>query len=509
MPEDILDKVISFISRDGEHGSDKDMLLRQIAKEIAHTKYAKFYRPRQDEADVSFAQFFFSVYKIIYPLQVFLKDPVREAKIKQITLEAFLDKPTMDLIKRLSPEAIAEREKSAGVDFAKQLEEDLSALVIGFDSRRIAKADKCYNLIAFLKQFVFFDYCSLLRKFDPEIIEGEFITQPKFSPVDIIILARELTGFLAIMPSFDIDEDWKTVFEILKYCHNRVDVIPLAQWESLLVSLKDIKQSKIMELMSKLATRNPILDVKASIPHEPLSAYWLEQKTREIRTVINGITDSQRNAKISAMVNAVFGPMVTARLSYYNPGKSKVLIDKGLNDYVYASALNYLATFIQEFICKEIHELCDILLVRGQWTNNAACRQMSDSFHDVNAIITDINALDESLAEDGSNGPRLRGALLRVDRDRAQARYINTIISSVNEEALHIINKAISPLIVVGKHFKMLMEDCEKKPFELIRNWRELSAVSKVPISQRISAAYKKINYFVQLMRLEICQPDD
>ena len=509
MPEDILNKVISFISRDGEHSSDKDMLLKQIAKEVAQTKYAKFYRPRQDEADVSLGQFFFSVYKLIYPLQVFLKDPVREAKIKQITLEAFLDKQTMSLIKRLAPDALAEREKSEGIDFSKHLEEDLAALITGFDSPRIATADKCYNLIAFLKKFVFFDYCSLLRKFDPEMEEGNFAAQPKFSPIDINILSHELAGFLAIMPSFDADEDWKTVFEILKYCHNRVDVIPLAQWETVLVTLKDINQSKTLELMGKLATRNPILDVKAFIPHESLSATWLEQKTREIRAVINGIADGQRTARINAMVYAIFGPLVTVRLSNYNPGKSKVLIDKDLNEYVYASALNYLTTFIQEFISKEIHELCDILLIRGQWTNNASSRQMSEAFHEIIEITAEITALDESLAEDGSNGTRLRGALARVDRDRAQARYINTIIVSVNEVALHIINKAIPPLIVLGKHFKMLMEDCEKKPFELVRNWKELSTVSKAPISQRISAVYKKINYFVQLMRLEICEPDE
>ena len=65
------------------------------------------------------------------------------------------------------------------------------------------------------------------------------------------------------------------------------------------------------------------------------------------------------------------------------------------------------------------------------------------------------------------------------------------------------INRTVPALIVVGKHFKMLMDDCEKKPFELIMNWKELSLVSKVPIAQRITAAYKKINYFVQLMILE------
>ena len=124
-------------------------------------------------------------------------------------------------------------------------------------------------------------------------------------------------------------------------------------------------------------------------------------------------------------------------------------------------------------------------------------------------VAEEIIRLDESLAEDGSNGPRLKGALLRIDRDRSQVRYIKGIIEGINEEALSIINRAVPSLIVVGKHFKLLMDDFDKKPFELIMNWKELALYSKLPISQRISVAYKKINYFVQLMIMETQQIEE
>ena len=86
---------------------------------------------------------------------------------------------------------------------------------------------------------------------------------------------------------------------------------------------------------------------------------------------------------------------------------------------------------------------------------------------------------------------------------------MNTVIQSINEEVLGIINKAVPSLIVVGKHFKALMDDYDRKPFEVIMNWKELGLYSKAPISQRISVIYKKINYFVQLMILETQQEDD
>jgi len=455
------------------------------------------------EADPSLGLYFYSIYKAIYPMQVFLGDAVIEAKIRQITLEAFLDKQTMGVIKRLSPDGIAERKRNSEEDLSRHLQEDLVILAAGFDNPKISAADKCNNLIASMKQFVFFDFYSLLVKFDPEMKEGDFLSQPKFVPVDADLLVTDIANFLSVFPPVDGDADWKTVFEILKYCKGGADVIPLVQWNNLLLSLKDIKQSKILELINRLSTGNPILEYRAAVPHETLSASYLEKKTHEVREVITGIASSQRDTQISALVNAVFGSLATVRLSYYTSEKGRVLVDKDMDSYTYAPALNHLTTFIQEYLSREIQELCDILLIRGQWTNNTASRNMSDGFHTAIDITQEISALDESLADDGSNGPRLRAALLRIDRDKTQAKYINSIISGINEEALNMLNRAVQSLIVVGRHFKMLMDDCEKKPFELIMNWKELSLVSKVPIAQRISAAYKKVNYFVQLMMLE------
>jgi len=499
---DVIDKVMSLLNRDGEGESEKDLLLKQVAKDISQNKYAKFYRVRQQEADASLGQLFFNLYKFIYPLQIFLKDPAKEAKIRQVTLEAFLDKKTMDLIKQLKHEAINERVRAGG-DVIKILQDDLAALTAGFDNPRIAAADKCYNLIACMKQFVFFDFSSFIRKFDPEFKEGDFLTQMKFVPVDISVLAPDLSAFLSVQPFIGNDDDWKTVFEIFKYCKGGTDVMPLTQWNNILLNLADIKKSRILELIAKMATGNPVLEIKPKVPHEALSTAWLENKTGEIKEMINNITENQRIAQMNALEQSVFGPLTVARLSYYTPERGKVLLEKGLEGYDYAQALNHLITYIQEFLSKEVQELCDILLVRGQWTNNSASRTMSGAFHEVLDVADEIIKLDENLAEEGSNGIRLKGALLRVDRDKTQGRYINSIINGINEEASDIIATAVPALIVVGKHLKMLLDDCEKKPFELIMNWKELNSVTKVPMAQRIGAVYKKMTLFVQLMAME------
>jgi hypothetical protein len=462
--------------------------------------------------DSSLANYLYSVYKIVRPAAIFLQDPARMAQIKSVTLESFLDKSTMDIIRRLNPEAIAERRKAGEANLGRNLEDDLAVLAAGFDSPKMAEADKCYNLIALFNRFARYDFYSLLKKFDSSLIEGDFSVLPKFEPLKADTIMADLAGFLSVLPFSNSPErdDWKTVLEILKYCKGGTDLISPEIWAKLLGSLKDIKQTKILEFIIRLASGNPVWDPKiAEPPNEQLTSIWMEQKVGEVRQVIAEIADSQRNAQIRALEKAVFGDTDLARLNYYTPERSRILTQKELDGYVYAPALNHLTAFILDYLNKEIQELCEILLVRGQWTDNAASRAMSDGFHTVTEIVPDISALDETLSEDGSNGPRLRGALLRVDRDRTQTRYINSIVDTINEEALALINQAVQSLIVVGKHFKMLLEDHQKKPYELMMNWKELSQVSKTPLFQRLSEAYKKINYFVQLMLLETRRSDE
>jgi hypothetical protein len=49
---------------------------------------------------------------------------------------------------------------------------------------------------------------------------------------------------------------------------------------------------------------------------------------------------------------------------------------------------------------------------------------------------------------------------------------------------------------------KALSDDMPKKQSEIIINWKELDGYSKTPLAPRILDAYKRINYFVQLMTL-------
>ena len=151
---------------------------------------------------------------------------------------------------------------------------------------------------------------------------------------------------------------------------------------------------------------------------------------------------------------------------------------------------------------KDINELCDILTIRGQWTNNTFSKEMSESLHQLMELPKEIAHLDGMLADDGPDGSRLKAAYIRIDRDRTQIRYINSIVDNCNDTASDIISTSIQHFSLIERHLNNLMEDVQKKHPEMMVNWRELNSVSKEPLSQQITNDHKKIACFTQLMNL-------
>jgi hypothetical protein len=505
MAENLAGKVISFFTGDSnETLSDKEIILRERLKELTENKYAKFFRPKTDEADQSLGLFFHTLYKLILPIRVFMKDVAKTTRLRQIVMEAFMDPVIVETVKKLNPAAIEECSKTTPpAELTAQIRADIDKLNSTFDSTRTNKINRCYNLVMVIFQLAHFDYPGLLKKFDPNFTEGPFGADPKFSPAKTAMIAKDLAEFLTISQNINPDSDWKTLLKLLKICAGE-ELISENQFAQMLIGLRDVINSKILELMVQYGSKNPVWGCKPKIPNEHIADAWLELRTAKAQECIEKINNAQKNKQISILVEAIFETEEFERLENYTVKKSGTFHKRGLSPFTLAEGLNYLSVFLSDYVEKEIHELCDILLIRGQWTNNTFSKEMSEALHQLLTMSSNITNLDESLSDDGSDGSRLKAALLRVDRDKTQARYINSIIENINDTAMEILEIATQQLIVIDKHLKNLSEDAPKKHPEMIVNWKELNTFSKDPLSQPIERDHEKINYFIQLMQLFI-----
>jgi hypothetical protein len=446
----------------------------------------------------------YDIYKTILPVKALVLNQLEMDRLRQLTVEAYLDKASFEIARRLRPGAVAEQVKTANPEeFTRSLEADLNTLIGAFDKNRITAINRCYSLISVFIKFVNFDYAALLKQFDSNFSGGDETYIPKFTAVKAAAVVKDIENFRSAAALLNSEGDWNAVLGIIKVCLNGVEPVPVAVWQNLVMGLRDVQASNIMDQIIQLALKDPLWQGEPVKRDESLAESWIEAKQTEIGDFISNLRISQRNDKMHSLAASIFGTAGVIRLHYYTLQENAAYIRNGLDGFIYVDGLNYLEAFLTDYMNKEVQELCEILLIRGQWTAVALSREMSEGYNQLKEIVAQIEKFDETLSDMGKNGSRLKSALARVGTDRSQIRYINSITSMVDAEALNIINTAAQSLIMVGKHLKNLYDDYQKNPHELILNWRELNmASSRVPIVKRIGDAYKKINYFIQLMQL-------
>jgi hypothetical protein len=501
MAENLMDKVFSLISGDSED-DDKINMLKQITKELNNCKFSKFFRVRSEEADPSFSSFLFSVYKLIYPIKQFFNDEKKVSQLKNAIIGSCIDSNIKETIGKLDYAALDAKSKTMpGEQLITEIQANTEKLISQFDQNKIYTVNKRYEMAAALAQFVKYDFKSFFRKFDPHFSDGSFVVEPRFPAIKVILIVNELETFLSVTYSLKPEDDWSGLLNILRMCEGQ-ELVNYEQLVTMLTTLREVHTSKIIELMVQYTLRNPVWQWKHITFNESVGEDWLEEKKAEAYGYIQKINNAKKNSMINALTKEIFEATDLVRLENYTVQLSEPYKRKKVDYFLYAEGVNYLRAFIDDYVEKEIKELGEILLIRGQWTNKPMSNEMSEALHSLHEAITAIDDLDTVLSEDGQDGGRLRSALARVDRDPTQARTISAILSKINDDALGIINQAAQDLIIVGKHLKNLIEDVQKKHPELMLNWKELNQVSKDPLTQRMTVDFKRINYFIQLMHL-------
>ncbi|MDR0555144.1 MAG: DUF5312 domain-containing protein [Treponema sp.] len=439
-----------------------------------------------------------------------MQNAVKSPALKMAAIDTFLDEKVKAILDGLSPEAIEKRAKETNPkELTGKLREELTALTAAFNAPAMAAVDGCYNHILTFAQFVGFDFFSLLKKFDSSLTERNFNRSPQFTAIKGDQVVRPIQNFLEAAGGLDPDIDWKTVQKVLKSYKN-MDVVAADQWNKLLVQWREVKRSNILELMVRHITATPLWQPKMTVlPNEHIAEPYLENFKVSTAAAIESIVNAKRNAKVRELAKAVFGSADTNRLRYYTAQNHEIYVKKNFEGFTHVMGLNLLKAFLSDCFQKDIQEICDLLLIRGQWSSNGLSRQLSEGFHDIKAMIDQVAAFDDALADNGQNGARLKAALIRSDRDKSQAKYIRIILGSVNEEAENLIRTAAQGLIVIGKNFKSVLEDMQKKSHELIINWKELESASNEPVGPKITMVYKKMYCFIQILQLLVQSNED
>lgn len=498
--EGLLQRLLAVFAGMGDPDSEKKKLLRAIAKDLQRSRY-KFYKPKGGEAMPGLAKFFYEIYKITAPAQVLLGNAAASGALRAFVIESYLGKDQRELSERLAEGAILELAKTLSVrDVQESVKRDLNAFISVFDGETSKQIDAAYNTLLAFVNFVNFDYYFLLKKFDSSIPERGFSYHPKFEAINGEYVADDVQDFLEVFGALDFTTDWKRIFDALKE-YRKADVVQYEAWAKLAPAAADLKESQVLEQIVRHLKKDPFWTPEPRFPNERIVEPFIQKLKTQVETLIQRIIQERRNGKIDEAAKQVFGTTVVLRMKNYTDKANVVFAKKMLGGYTQAQAMNFLKAYLMDYFKKDIRELADMLIIRGQWTTSIQSQQLSDNYHALLEIADQIVQFDESLADEGELGTKMRSALAKADRDKDALKYLRTMLKDTNDKAVGMISRAALGLINTGRILKSLIEDLGRPHHEMLLNWKDVEVQSPRPLKDWMVEVYKKIYYMVQLMQ--------
>lgn len=492
--------LLSAILGSNDPEAQKKRSLKNIAKSLQKTKY-RFYKSSSHEAEPALAKFFYEIYRVLSNAQKAFQETNPKA-LKNVVINSVLSEKQKLIADNLSEEAINEFSKKMDLkELSEKVRTDIEAFNAEFDNNKFLKIDSLYTKLIAMMNLCTYDYYFIIKKFDSRFKEHSFNTPPQFQSINSSYIAEDIKNFIDVAWGLPFDSDWDDIFKLLNSIKGS-DLIAANAWKRILSRIRVIKDKHVFEMMLQLISSDPSYRDSYKTEELHIADDFLSQIRKQADSALENIKKQKAASKVESLLTQIFGTNAIPKLKNYNSTNCDILERKGLGTYKYSTPLSYLKQFLIEYTKKEIREVADILVIRGEWSNQQMSTPMSESFHKLLEVNDRISTLDSNMEENGSWGMKIKTHLPRSDRDKDSRSIIQTTLKDANNMAAQCMILALHNFITFGRYLKMLLEDFVKMPrSELILNWKDLDHFAEGHLKEMCVDVYKKIFAFVQIMQ--------
>lgn len=498
-----LDRIMGLFFGLGDPERERKRALKAIGKTLAKDRF-KFYKPKGPVVEPAVARLLYETYKSVYAVRKLIQPTDTSGVLKSLVIESLMTDRQHELKAMLEERVIRERARTQDIKaLASSVKDTLLDFVGTFDANRVKEINTLYNELRAFVQFCSFDYYFTLRKFDSAVAEDTFSYKPKFDAINAEYVIDDLRDFLDLLDALPLEADWQRLFDTLT-AYRGVEVVDRDAWQKTLRNLRIVAESRVLERIVQHASEDPDWHSSPVVHNARIVEPYLNEIKGTVEGVLQKLVAERRNNRIEKLVEQVFGTTVVARTKNYT-AKANVMFSKvDSGGFLHTEALNYLKAYLLDHFKKDVREIVqDLLIVRGKWVTSVQSQQVSDAYHGVLSVSEGIVKLDESLAEEGELGQKLRRASGRVvDRDPATQKPLREMLKQVNDEAQRLVSEAAQNLIVIGKTLKVLIEDIDRKEPQFIINWKALDSSTEGTLKERMSEMYRQLYYLVQLLQV-------
>ena len=502
--ESFFQSLISSLFKSSNPEAEKKRRLKNLAKTISKTKYHTFYRPASGEMLAPFGKLMFDLYKAVSSAQTLFRNTQNPQIFKRQIINYVLSENQLTLLEELDEQKILELARTVPIAKLQQdVEHKLQVFTNDFNETRAARADNLEKAFTVFQDFCSFDFYMILKKFDSSYQEFSFNALPRMDKVNAEYIIDDLKDFLAVAYSITDDSiDWTSLFDMFKETQSR-ELISPGNWKKIVAKIKSIQVSRSLDLIVQHISEDFAYETSISYHHASIIEPYIEKIENDTRNLMAKIEAEQKESKASSICMQIFGTSSPQSLKYYTAEFNAPLEKKGLSVLEYTEPLNYLKTFLVEFVKKSIREYYDIVVIRGQWDATLSA-PMSNAYQELLKLSDEITGFDEMMAEEGSMGIKVKTLLPKTAHDAGAENIINRVVSDANDTARGYIIQGTQNLITIGKTVKQLIEDYVLPKPLLVANWKELEKFFETPLKEFSVDIYKKIYLFVQLMQTYI-----
>ncbi|AWG43216.1 hypothetical protein CR532_01800 [Candidatus Borreliella tachyglossi] len=487
--------------------------LREVKSNLGRIN--NFFNASKIQALPQFAKFIYGFYKTFAPLKFFVQRYKNSNKIIQFVVEKYLNESqrrALDYIYSFSASDVV----SFTPDVPKNLNNNLSYLFKNITQEQIKLIDETCGALDIFFELVSYPYYSIIKNFDNLLPEDDLAYKPRFSAVGCGLILDELKDFLECIYSVRDFAIWKNLYDILLEVYGDKGNFPIKPniWLKMLTSIVEINKNKEILYLIRYVSGDPdYFPISNTKKSKPMARTFFNDLTKHVANEIEKIKVFQKNSKSKIIAEKLFPGVTPLSLDNYSERMNTKITSKIVSTagYVYYELLGYLKTYAINFVKKDLNDIINILIIKGQWKVMEISRNMSNDMHSLISTYSSLIDFDNNLGDHGNYGNRINALLHRASvGDKSSEKLLLNIIADINKKAFVLLNEYYSRIYSMEQRLKDCLEDYMKSSSEreLIYNWKELdtdlakSYGNNVSFGSMIKNIVGNLSLFLRLMDL-------